>query len=522
MGKINRALISVSDKRGLQRFAERLSAMGVEIVSTGGTARLLTEAGLKVIPVSQVTGFPEIMEGRVKTLHPRIHGGILARRELQIDKEAMETHHIKPIDLVAVNLYPFEQTVGKGGVGMDEALEKIDIGGPCMIRAAAKNHPRVAVLCDPDDYESVMEELESSHGELSQETRLRLAIKAFQHTARYDSVIASFLPSLGGEEPLAFPHLLNLSFSKTQELRYGENPHQRASLYQEFPMPPGALLSAEQLHGKELSYNNIIDLDAALTGVREFQEPAAVIIKHTNPCGVATADQLAEAYIRARETDPDSAFGSVVGLNRTVDAGTAEELSSTFVEAVIAADFSPQALEILTRKKNIRLMKIKEDSPAPYLTPMQGLTFKKVGGGLLVQETDALPLDPSRLKVVTQREPTEEEMRALLFAWKVVKLVKSNAIVYTTGNRTVGIGAGQMSRVDSSRLAIMKARSPLEGTVLASDAFFPFRDGVDVAAEAGASAVIQPGGSVRDEEVIRAADEHGMAMVFTGIRHFRH
>ncbi len=522
MAKFSRAILSVSDKRGLLELAQKLHAMGVEIISTGGTAEHLKEAGIDVVQVSGVTGFPEIMGGRVKTLHPKIYGGILARPENPGDREALESHQIKPIDLVVVNLYPFEQTVGKGGVERDEALEKIDIGGPCMLRAAAKNYTRVAVLCDPDDYGPVVDELESSGGELSEETRRRLAVKVFQHTARYDSIIASFLPSLGGVQAEGFPPYLNISFERAQELRYGENPHQKAALYRESPMPAGALLGAKQLHGKELSYNNILDLDAALAGARQFEEPAAVIIKHTNPCGVAVAEDLLQAYTKARETDPDSAFGSVVGLNREVDGETAKELSSTFVEAVIAAGFSSTALEILTKKKNIRLIDMKEETAAPYATHFHGITFRKVGGGLLAQDEDQLSLDPSKLEVVTRREPTAEEMRALTFAWKVVKLVKSNAIVYTTDSRTVGIGAGQMSRVDSSRLAVMKARSSLKGTVLASDAFFPFRDGVDVAKEAGATAVIQPGGSVRDQEVIQAADEHGMAMVFTGMRHFRH
>lgn len=522
MGKISRALLSVSDKSGLPEFARKLNAMGVEIISTGGTARLLKEAGMSVLAVSEVTGFPEIMGGRVKTLHPYIHGGILGRPDVETDREAMETHGIKSIDLVVVNLYPFEETVRTGEVERDQALDNIDIGGPCMIRAAAKNHSRVGVICDPGDYEEVIRELEASGGELAPDTRLRLAIKAFQHTARYDSIIASYLPSLLEEKSDALPESLTLTYQKAQELRYGENPHQSAALYREFPMPKGALLGAEQLHGKELSFNNIIDLDAALTAAREFEEPAAIIIKHTNPCGVAIAEDLVEAYRKARETDPDSAFGSVVGLNRQVDAQTAEEISSTFVEAVIAPGFSPQALELLTKKKNIRLIEIRDDSPIPFSAPFHGFTTKKVGGGLLVQEEDSLAMDLSQLKVVTKREPTEEEMRRLVFAWKVVKLVKSNAIVYCAEGRTVGIGAGQMSRVDSSRLAIMKARMPLAGTVLASDAFFPFRDGVDVAAEAGATAVIQPGGSIRDEDVIQAADEHGMAMVFTGMRHFRH
>lgn len=519
---IMRAILSVSDKRGLLDFAGKLRAMGVELVSTGGTARHLTEGGIQVVQVSQVTGFPEIMEGRVKTLHPKIYGGILYRRDNPEDREAMESHDIKPIDLVVVNLYPFEETVSKGRVAKDEALENIDIGGPSMLRAAAKNYPRVATVCDPDDYRSVISEMESSGVGLSEETRLKLAVKAFQHTARYDSIISTFLPSLGRGEADAFPRYLNISMELVQELRYGENPHQKAALYKSFPIPPGALLGARKLHGKELSYNNILDLDAALTGARQFDEPAAVIIKHTNPCGVAIGEDLLQAYLRARETDPDSAFGSVVGLNRIVDDGTAEQLAAAFVEAVIAPGFSPSAMEMLSRKANIRLMEIKQDEAPPYPAPFHGLTFRSVGGGLLLQEEDNLTLDPAELAVVTKRKPTEAENRALTFGWKVVKLVKSNAIVYCTENRTVGIGAGQMSRVDASRLAVMKARLPLKGTVLASDAFFPFRDGVDVAAQAGATAIIQPGGSIRDKEVIEAADEHGMAMVFTGIRHFRH
>jgi len=522
MAKIGRAILSVSDKKGLLELAQKLSSLGVEIISTGGTAGHLEEGGIEVLKVSRLTDFPEIMEGRVKTLHPKIYGGILGRMDNPIDREAMESHDIQPIDMVVVNLYPFEQTVAGGGIGRDEALEKIDIGGPCMLRAAAKNYTRVAVLCDPEDYRKVAAELDSSGGELSLETRLYLAAKVFRCTAHYDSIIASFLSSLGNAESSELPGYLNISLGKVQELRYGENPHQKAALYREFPMPAGALLGAEQLHGKELSYNNILDLDAALTGVNHFEEPAAVVIKHTNPCGAATAGELCRAYVMARETDPDSAFGSVVGLNRIVDEETAEEIASTFVEAVIAPGFSPQALNKLTTKKNIRLMEMKQDAPAAYAAPLHGMTYRKVSGGLLMQEEDKFSLDPSSLKVVTERKPTETEMRSLIFAWKVVKIVKSNAIVYTTENQTVGIGAGQMSRVDSSRLAVMKARRSLKGTVLASDAFFPFRDGVDVAAEAGATAIIQPGGSIRDKEVIQAADEHGMAMVFTGIRHFRH
>lgn len=522
MSKIQRALVSVSKKDGLIDFAKGLSEMGVEILSTGGTAKLLKDNGIPVIQVSNYTGFPEIMDGRVKTLHPLIHGGLLGKRDDKKHVEEMKKHGIKPIDMVVVNLYPFEETISKEGVKLDEAIENIDIGGPSMLRSSAKNFQDVAVVVDSDDYEDILAEMEENDGAISYDTKMKLSVKAFKHTARYDSLISKYLESkVEGE---GFPSILNLQFEKITDLRYGENPHQKAAFYENIGLGQAALSKAKQLHGKELSYNNILDLNAALELAREFDETAAVIIKHTNPCGVATGNNLAEAYRNARETDPLSAFGGIIGFNRSVDEETAKEIASTFIEAVIASDYDDSALAILKEKKNIRLLKI---PPLPPLVKGDKGRFveydlRNVSGGLLLQEKDSITLAEDSLKVVTKREPTEKEWAAMRFAWKVAKHVKSNAIIYATENETVGIGAGQMSRVDSSKLAAMKANKPIQGTAMASDAFFPFRDSVDEAARVGVKAIIQPGGSVKDEEVIAAANEHNIAMVFTGIRHFKH
>jgi len=516
VSKIQRALVSVSKKDGLIDFAKGLSEMGVEILSTGGTAKLLKDNGIPVIQVSNYTGFPEIMDGRVKTLHPLIHGGLLGRRDNEKHLEEMKKHGIKPIDMVVVNLYPFEDTISKEGVKLDEAIENIDIGGPSMLRSSAKNFQDVAVVVNSDDYEDILAEMEENDGAISYDTKMKLSVKAFKHTARYDSLISKYLESkVEGE---GFPSILNLQFEKITDLRYGENPHQKAAFYENIGLNKGTLSKAKQLHGKELSYNNILDLNAALELVREFDETAAVIIKHTNPCGVAIGNNLVSAYREARETDPLSAFGGIIGFNKNVDEETAKEIASTFIEAVIAPDYDESALAILKEKKNIRLLKLsnfKEKTEKEY-------DLRNVSGGLLLQDKDSVTLNEDNLKVVTNRQPTEKEWSAMRFAWKVAKHVKSNAIIYATENETVGIGAGQMSRVDSSKLAAMKANKPIQGTAMASDAFFPFRDSVDEAAKVGGTAIIQPGGSVKDEEVIAAANEHNIAMVFTGIRHFKH
>ena len=516
MSKIQRALVSVSKKDGLIDFVKGLSEMGVEILSTGGTAKLLKDNNIPVIQVSDYTGFPEIMDGRVKTLHPLIHGGLLGRRDNEKHLEEMKKHGIKPIDMVVVNLYPFEDTISKEGVKLDEAIENIDIGGPSMLRSSAKNFQDVAVVVDSDDYEDILAEMEENDGAISYDTKMKLSVKAFKHTARYDSLISKYLESkVEGE---GFPSILNLQFEKITDLRYGENPHQKAAFYENIGLNKGTLSKAKQLHGKELSYNNILDLNAALELVREFDETAAVIIKHTNPCGVAIGNNLVSAYREARETDPLSAFGGIIGFNKNVDEETAKEIASTFIEAVIAPDYDESALAILKEKKNIRLLKLsnfKEKTEKEY-------DLRNVSGGLLLQDKDSVTLNEDNLKVVTNRQPTEKEWSAMRFAWKVAKHVKSNAIIYATENETVGIGAGQMSRVDSSKLAAMKANKPIQGTAMASDAFFPFRDSVDEAAKVGGTAIIQPGGSVKDEEVIAAANEHNIAMVFTGIRHFKH
>lgn len=517
--KVEWAILSVSDKRGLVDFARGLADLGIRILSTGGTGRALAEAGIPYTPVSEHTGFPEILDGRVKTLHPRIHGGLLARHEDPAHRKTLEEHGIPPIGLVAVNLYPFVKTVSREGVTVEEAVENIDIGGPTMVRAAAKNHATVTVVVDPDDYAAVLEELRSQGGETTLETRRRLAKKAFAHTAGYDAAIATYFESLvSGTEGM--PETLHLSLVREAELRYGENPHQRAALYRPVSAEATGLVGAEQLHGKQLSFNNYLDLQAAWALVSELAETACAIIKHNNPCGVALGASPREAYERALECDPVSAFGSIVAFNRTVTRDAAESVVELFVEAVIAPDYEEGALEVLKTKKNLRIMRLPlERAAGDAVGPFD---LKRIQGGILAQDKDQYYVAAKDLKVVTRRKPTEEEIAEMLFAWVVCKHVKSNAIVYTRERRTLGVGAGQMSRVDSARLAAEKARFPLEGAVMASDAFFPFRDGIDEAASRGIRAVIQPGGSVRDAEVIQAADEHDMAMVFTGIRHFRH
>ena len=519
MAKITRALISVSDKTGIVEFSKELARSKVEILSTGGTAKLLRDAGLDVMDVSQFTGFPEMLDGRVKTLHPKVHGGLLGMRSNPAHVAKMKEYGIEPIDMVVVNLYPFEATVEKEGCTMEEAIENIDIGGPTMLRSAAKNYPDVTVIVDHADYRRVLAEMTENNGAVGVKTNFNLAVKVFQHTAAYDGAISNYLGARLGEKIEEYPATFTLQVKKVQDLRYGENPHQSAAFYLEKSVREPSVANAVQLQGKELSFNNIIDLDGAIETVKEFHDQAAaVIIKHTNPCGVALAGTPLDAFLKARECDPVSAFGGIVGFNRIVDGAAAKELSSTFLEAVVAPGYTEEALEIFKAKKNVRVMQV------PILTgcEQEGYDLKKVVGGLLIQGRDLGIVRAANCRVVTARKPSANELAALDFAWKVCKHVKSNAIVFTNRVQTVGIGAGQMSRVDSSRIAVQKAQLPTKGTVLASDAFFPFRDGVDAAAEAGVTAIIQPGGSIRDEEVIRAADEHGMAMVFTGMRHFRH
>jgi phosphoribosylaminoimidazolecarboxamide formyltransferase / IMP cyclohydrolase len=519
LSKLTRALISVSDKAGLAEFARGLVDAGLEILSTGGTARALAEAGIPVREVSDFTGAPEILDGRVKTLHPRVHGGILGR-PTEKHRAEMSQAGLSPIDLVVVNLYPFRAAVARGAP-FEEVIENIDIGGPAMIRSAAKNHERVGVVVDPADYGRVLAEIRAE-GELSAQTRFELARKAFAHTAAYDGAIASHLGRLAapGATPADFSETLHLSATLARALRYGENPHQSAAFYASEDGPGPSLARAEVLQGKELSYNNLLDLDAAMRLCAEFAAPAVAIIKHSNPCGVAISEAgVATAYRRARETDPVSAFGGIVAVNRSVDGELGREMSETFLECVIAPSYTPEALAALSAKKSLRLLAL------DFAGDGQGaLEVRSVSGGLLVQTRDATTSAAADGRVASQRAPTPAELVDLDFAWRVCKHVKSNAIVFVAGGRTVGIGAGQMSRVDSVRLAVAKARSPgvLKGSVVASDAFFPFRDGVDEAAKAGATAVIQPGGSVRDDEVLAAADQHGMAVVLTGERHFRH
>ncbi len=517
--RVTRALVSVSDKSGLAELCQGLHALGIEILSSGGTYKALTEHGIPAVEVSQYTGFPEMMGGRIKTLHPKIHGGILGRRGT--DEAVMDSHGIGPIDLVVVNLYPFEATIAQPDCRLDDAIENIDIGGPAMIRAAAKNHEAVGVVVDPADYAAVLDELRQQESTLSASTRFRLAIKSFRHTAAYDAAISTYLGMIEGSEP--FPDPLVLSFRHAQGMRYGENPHQQGAFYVQSNAPAGCVSTARQVQGKELSYNNIADADAALECVKSFpDEPGCVIVKHANPCGVALGQSLLGAYDRAYATDPTSAFGGIIAFNRELDPITAQTIiDRQFVEVILAPAIHPDARPILASKPNIRVL---ETGRWPA-QPTDEWDFKRVTGGLLLQDRDNGRITRADLRVVSQRTPTEAELADLLFAWTVAKFVKSNAIVYARNLQTVGVGAGQMSRVYSARIAAIKARDAgleVAGSVVASDAFFPFRDGVDSAAEAGVTALIQPGGSVRDEEVIAAANEHGMAMVFTGMRHFRH
>jgi phosphoribosylaminoimidazolecarboxamide formyltransferase / IMP cyclohydrolase len=541
---IRRALLSVSDKTGLVDFARALRELGVELLSTGGTAKALREAGLDVRDVSEVTGFPEMLDGRVKTLHPRIHGGILAVRDNPEHARALAEHEIGPIDMVVVNLYPFEQTIAREGVTLEEAVEQIDIGGPAMVRSAAKNFRDVAVVTSPEIYPVIFEELTQTGGRLSLKTRSALALEAFSHTSTYDAAISSYLAeALKSQDPRGgadlrsaftitefikinaadkwlaaggpFPEGVNLLLSKETDLRYGENPHQKAALFKVFQEQAG-IAHAELLGGKEMSFNNYVDADAAWQLVCDFEETACAVIKHMNPSGVGTAAGVEKAYRRALATDPVSAFGGIVAFNRTVDEASARALTEIFTEVVVAPDYDDAAVEVLKSKKNLRILRAGE------VREPSGLDFKRVTGGMLVQTRDAHRLRREDLKVVTRRAPTDEEFDALMFAWTVCKHTKSNAIVYARAGQTIGVGAGQMSRVDSVRIGAMRAQLPVEGSVLASDAFFPFRDGLDEAAKHGITAVIQPGGSVRDAEVIAAADEHNLAMVFTGVRHFKH
>ena len=520
MASTRQALISVSDKTGVVAFAQALKGFGFRILSTGGTAKLLADAGIAVTEVADYTGFPEMLDGRVKTLHPRVHGGILARRDLPAHAEAMAREGIDYIDIVAVNLYPFRETIAKPHCTLDEAIENIDIGGPAMVRAAAKNYRHVAVLTDPADYAGLLDEMTAAAGGISLETRFALAKKAYSHTAQYDGAIANYLTSLGADGARApFPARLNLAFDKAQDLRYGENPHQQAAFYRDLTPAPGSLARYSQLQGKELSYNNIADADAAWECVKTFDAPACVIIKHANPCGVAIAESPLAAYRRAFVTDPTSAFGGIIAFNRDVDADTAAAVAGQFVEVVIAPAFSEGARQTFAAKANVRVLEVALAEGA------NDWDLKRVGGGVLIQTPDSHNVAPTDLRVVTRLAPSEAQLRDLLFAWRVAKYVKSNAIVFCGNGRTLGVGAGQMSRVDSARIASIKAQNAkldLAGSVVASDAFFPFRDGLDVVVDAGARAVIQPGGSVRDDEVIAAADERGVAMVFTGVRHFRH
>jgi phosphoribosylaminoimidazolecarboxamide formyltransferase/IMP cyclohydrolase len=514
---IQTALVSVSDKEGLLEFCRELTGLGISILSTGGTAQMLSGAGVPVTPVSEYTGFPEILGGRVKTLHPKIHGGILALHDDPAHVKILAEHGISPIGLVVVNLYPFVQTISKPDVTLEEAIEQIDIGGPSMIRAAAKNSKYVTVVVDPADYPKIIAQLKANGGQTTDAERFRLATKAFEHTSAYDSAIATYLKRQREtqKESEALPASFSLSLVKREDLRYGENPHQRAALYAEGQ--PAGLVAARQLQGKQLSFNNYVDLQAAIDLCAEFDDPFCAIIKHTNPCGAAVGARPAEAYERALECDPVSAYGSVIGFNRILDAEAAEKLAASFVEAVVTPGYEPAALEILGRKKNLRVMEL-----PPGGAQQQPLDVKGISGGYLIQDHDVYELTEKDLKTVTNRTPSASELKDLLFAWRVAKHVKSNAIVYAKDGRTIGVGAGQMSRVDSARIAAEKARFPLEGAAMASDAYFPFRDGVDEAAKAGIKAVIEPGGSIRDAEVIDAANEHGLAMVFTGIRHFKH
>lgn len=520
---IKQALISVSDKTGVLEFARELSALGVTLLSTGGTAKLLADHGLPVTEVADYTGFPEMLDGRVKTLHPKVHGGILARRDFPEHVSALAQHAIPTIDMVVVNLYPFVQTVSKAECSLEDAIENIDIGGPTMLRSAAKNHKDVVVVVDPTDYAKVLDEMRANQNQVSYDTKFTLAKKVFAHTAQYDGAITNYLTSLGEDKQhtnrSAYPDTLNLHFAKVQEMRYGENPHQSAAFYRDLISVPGALANYRQLQGKELSYNNIADADAAWECVKSFAEPACVIIKHANPCGVAIGANTAEAYAKALQTDTTSAFGGIIAFNGVVDGATAEAVAKQFLEVLIAPGFTEQALQIFAAKQNVRLLEIAlGDGVNSY-------DVKRVGGGLLVQAPDAKNVVPAELRVVSKLQPTPQQMADMMFAWRVAKFVKSNAIVFCGNGMTLGVGAGQMSRIDSARIASIKAQNAglsLSGSAVASDAFFPFRDGLDVVVDAGATCVIHPGGSMRDQEVIDAADERGVVMVYTGTRHFRH
>jgi len=517
--KVRRALVSVSDKSGVVDLCRALVSLGVQILSTGGTAKLLEKEGIRVTEVSAHTGFPEMLDGRVKTLHPKIHGGILARRESREHMAAIEKAGIAAIDLVVVNLYPFEATVADPDCTLENAIENIDIGGPTLLRAAAKNHAGVAVVVDPADYARVLEEIRAT-GEVAAAMRFTLARKVFAHTAAYDGAIANYLFSIDGDEKrVPYPGVLSLQFRKAQDMRYGENPHQSAAFYRDLHPAAGGIAAFSVLQGKELSYNNVADADAAWECVKSFAEPACVIVKHANPCGVAVADSPLAAYRKAFRTDPTSAFGGILAFNRALDRAAAEEIGKQFAEVIIAPRIEPEAREFLAARQNLRVLEV------PLSHDAQAHDYKRVGGGLLVQSSDAKVLEKKDLVVKTKKQPTGAQWPDLLFAWKVAKFVKSNAIVFCRDGATVGVGAGQMSRVDSARIAAIKAKNAgleIAGSVVASDAFFPFRDGLDAVIDAGAAAVIQPGGSVRDDEVIAAADERGIAMVFTGVRHFRH
>lgn len=525
MKKIGKAIISLTDKTNIEDFAKKLSGFGVEIISTGGTAKLIEKSGTKVTPISDVTGFPEMLDGRVKTLHPKIHGGLLGIRDNKKHQQQMKEQGIEPIDMVVVNLYAFEETIKKGAT-LEEAIENIDIGGPTMLRSAAKNFNDVAVVTDPNDYEMIMKEMDENDGALSSVTRFYLAKKVFELTARYDGAIANYLGTFSDdtkEQVPGFPATFNLNYEKVQDLRYGENPHQVGAFYKEYNAAEGTLAKATQLQGKELSFNNILDTHAALGLSRDFTEPACIIVKHNNPCGAAEAHErdggLAKAYELALECDPTSAFGGIVGFNRNVTKDIAEKLKDIFLEVIVAPSFDKDALKVFAKKKNLRLLSTGE----PCKDEDKGIDIKKVSGGVLIQTYDSHTA--SDLKTATDRAPTEEELKDLLFAWNVGKHVKSNAIIFAKNGQTIGIGAGQMSRIDSTELACHKAEKAgldIKGTVMASDAFFPFRDNVDLAAEKGITAIIQPGGSIRDDEVIAACNEHGIAMVFTSMRHFRH
>ena len=517
--KVRRALISVSDKSGIGEFASALRALGVELLSTGGTYRLLRELGLDVTEVADYTGFPEMMDGRVKTLHPKVHGGILGRRGQ--DDNVMAAHGIDPIDMVVVNLYPFSATVANPDCTVEDAIENIDIGGPTMVRAAAKNHPFVTIVVNASDYGEILSEMQSNGGSTSLESRFNLAIKAYEHTAAYDGAIANHFGTLVPDGSPKFPRTFNAQFHKVQEMRYGENPHQQAAFYVEANPAEAGIATARQIQGKELSYNNVADTDAALECVKNFHEPACVIVKHANPCGVAIAGSISEAYDLAFATDTESAFGGIIAFNRELDTKTAASIvERQFVEVIIAPSVSEEAAALVADKKNVRLLSCGE-----WSAPGPALDYKRVNGGLLIQDRDLGMITRDDLTVVSKCQPSEQQLQDLMFAWIVAKFVKSNAIVYAANGQTIGVGAGQMSRINSARIAAIKAehaRLSVQGSVMASDAFFPFRDGIDNAGQAGIAAIIQPGGSIRDDEVIAAADEHGMAMVFTGMRHFRH